>query len=70
MTPSDSKPTMQLPKKSELKFDANESPFNSPMNRYPDATAATLRESWGRHETYFLLRVYTFAMELKKRLTM
>lgn len=50
MTPSDSKPTMQLPKKSELKFDANESPFNSPMNRYPDATAATLRESWGRHE--------------------
>lgn len=50
MTPSDSKQTMRMQMKGELKFDANESPFNSPMNRYPDATAATLREAWGRHE--------------------
>ena len=69
MTPSDSKPTMQLPKKSELKFDANESPFNSPMNRYPDATPLHFARA-GDDMNVFLLRVYTFAMELKKRLTM
>lgn len=50
MKSSDSPQFMRLQSKGGLKFDANESPFNSPMNRYPDATAATLREAWGRYE--------------------
>lgn len=33
-----------------LRLHANESPFNSPDNRYPDAALQKLKEQWGRHE--------------------
>ncbi len=33
-----------------LRLDANESPFNSPECRYPDAQLLRLKTLWGRHE--------------------
>ena len=33
-----------------LRLHANESPFNSPENRYPDASLSKLKAQWGRHE--------------------
>lgn len=33
-----------------LRLHANESPFNSPDNRYPDSSLQRLKERWGRHE--------------------
>ena len=33
-----------------LRLDANESPFNSPDCRYPDAQLTRLKTLWGRHE--------------------
>lgn len=34
----------------EVRLDANESPFNTPNNLYPDAEMTALREAWGQHE--------------------
>lgn len=36
--------------KADIYLDANESPFNTPDNRYPDSANEHLRELWGRHE--------------------
>lgn len=33
-----------------VRLDANESPFNTPDNRYPDAELLNLRSTWGAHE--------------------
>lgn len=35
---------------SMLRFHANESPFNSPLNTYPESNNSELKEMWGRHE--------------------
>ena len=35
---------------SMLRLHANESPFNSPFNRYPASNYADLKQEWGRHE--------------------
>lgn len=45
--------TIQPPSRrpaARVRLDANESPFNTPDNRYPDGELLTLRTSWGMHE--------------------
>lgn len=36
--------------KASVRLDANESPFNSSDNRYPDEEVLSLRQKWGSHE--------------------
>ena len=37
--------------KAKVRLDANESPFNTPFNRYPDEKDfGELKHNWGKHE--------------------
>lgn len=57
----------------EVRFDANESPFNCPNNLYPDSEMLTLRDTWGLHERIparciYLTRGTEEAVDLAMRL--
>lgn len=50
MKQSDESHKNQSKKAVRVKLDANESPYNTPDNLYPDRALMQLRESWGMHE--------------------